>query len=61
MSDFKEVNISASIDFTVSLDGTRSVREVIEEFELEFNQPQGCHVVLVNNEFTVTGQDDIDD
>lgn len=58
MSDKQLIVVKADLEFMVELDGTRSLQEVIEDFELEINQPKGSNVEMTQNNFTVMSSDD---
>lgn len=58
MSDKQLIVVKADLEFMVELDGTRSLQEVIENFELEINQPAGSTVEMTQNNFTVMSSDD---
>ena len=50
--------VKADLEFMVELDGTRTLQDVIEDFELEINQPKGSAVEMTKNNFTVLSSDD---
>ena len=58
MSDRQLIVVKADLEFMVELDGTRSLQDVIEDFELEINQPKGSTVEMTQNNFTVMSSDD---
>lgn len=59
MSDNKTlIIVRADLEFMVELDGTRTLQEVIEDFELEINKPDGSTVEMTRNDFTVMSSDD---
>lgn len=58
MSDKQLIVVKADLEFMVELDGTRSLQEVIEDFELDINQPKGSNVEMTQNNFTVMSSDD---
>jgi len=47
------VLVKANLEFEVALDGTRTLRDVIEDFTLDFSNPEGSEVVVIKNDFTV--------
>ena len=58
MSDKQLIVVKADLEFMVEQAGTRSLQEVIEDFELEINQPRGSNVEMTQNNFTVMSSDD---
>ena len=51
MSDKQLIVVKADLEFMVEQAGTRSLQEVIEDFELEINQPRGSNVEMTQNNF----------
>ena len=51
------VFVKAEIEFEVDLDGTRTIREVIEDFTLDFSRPEGCDITVAKTNFTVYNGD----
>lgn len=49
--------IQANLAFDVDVSNT-TIHDVIEELELSFNKPDGCEIVLTENEFVVSEEDD---
>jgi hypothetical protein len=45
--------VKAELEFEVELDGTRTIREVVEDFTLDFSNPTGSLITVTKNNFTV--------
>ena len=55
------VLVKAELEFEVELDGSRSIREVIEDFTLDFSKPEGADITVTRNNFTVYSGEDEED
>ena len=55
-----KVQLIANLEFDIELDGTRDIRDVIEDFVIDFPIPEGCQIELIKNEFVVV-EPEVDD